>query len=102
MQIQPIFIGHAGAAVAVIFKAAFYLNKYARWITELQISVQHVALQKVAIAILRPFAPASVVKILILKTRLAAERKIVVAFYAEWNVFEPIPRVSALSVESRR
>src|SRR5205823_4646955 len=90
VQVELIFVWRARSAVAAILEAALKLGEEAEILSEPGVRVNHVALQQVAIVILRPEAPLAVVKVFVALANLAAEGQIEVAATVERYEFDGV------------
>ena len=93
MHIQPILIGAAWPAPAPILKAALELPEHSQRFAQMQICVQQVTLQQIAVLIQGVGIPAKVVVILEPLARLAADGEIHIAFGVKRNELDRIPEV---------
>lgn len=90
LHIGFVGVGRTRATVAAILQSAFELAKETDPAAQVEVGVEHVALQQVAVGVLRLTAPAAIVEELKTLPHLAAQRNIAVAVRREWNVLQQI------------
>ncbi len=61
----------------------------------MKIGMQHVALKKIAVFILRPLAPQRVMKVFISLAYFAAHREVPLTLVIERDIFDDIPQICA-------
>src|SRR5262249_53510348 len=82
--------------VAPAANGALQLSKDADSLAEMRVGVQEIALQQIAVIVLRPLAEIELAEVFVAKSRLAAERHIPAASI-EWNVLQPVEILSLFS-----
>src|SRR5438034_9891631 len=95
VQINIVPVSGSRSAIATIFKSAFELSEDSEIISKMGVGMNHVALEQIAIVILRPAPPETVVIILVALPDFAARRQIPISVWVKRNEFHGIEVISA-------
>src|SRR5262247_4754717 len=95
MNVQLVLIDRPRTSSSSVLEAALDLEEDSRAFAEMQIGMNHIALEKVAAVVLRTPTPTRIAEPLVLHARFAAYREIPILLITERNIFDSIQHIVA-------
>jgi len=93
VQIKLIAIRGPRSAIPAVFKAALELREEPEVITEMHVCMDHIALEQIAVLILRSASPKIVVVIFVALADIAAECEVVDSVGIERDEFDRVKKI---------